>query len=501
MPRGRGYGVATIERFGGLNLQSSPDEVGSEGAIDLLNVEFGEIGSIRSRDGVQAFSAEDGQCLAMSPFIAGGHRRLALDCLGTVKVLDGNGAQVGSDAALSTYVEAVDFARFGTPTAEKLYIAHAGQSLQNLVLASGTPGALQAPATQPYAHFIGVTPTDNRMVAARCSHSLSSSPATLNDSMVRFSSAGDAETWPVNNFVQLTPGDGEPIMGMQVWRELLFVFKRSRFFVFYSPGTDAQGNPIFNYRPVDAGVGLSARNCVCAATDGVYFLDRRGLYRTTGGQPELVSGDIDGVFTGRLSRHFGLGSFDNSQNASITERPILHAFGERIFFCGRFTAGRRSLVYDARVKQWSAWSLAPYALTNYQPDLSSGREELYLAKGVSGIQRLRSGQTTDDGTAIRSHYQAGFQALGEDAEASVRQHTIWGKGNVHFQTAVDLGDLGVATQVGLGTSQVEQDEVRFASRGRLLSWKVSDVDGGAWQMDRLSHHLRSARAPGSRSVR
>lgn len=59
-----------------------------------------------------------------------------------------------------------------------------------------------------------------------------------------------------NNYVDLTPGDGEPIMGMIAWRGYLFVFKQSKFFRFSSTTTDSTGNPVFNYDTVDTGIGM-----------------------------------------------------------------------------------------------------------------------------------------------------------------------------------------------------------------------------------------------------
>jgi hypothetical protein len=58
--------------------------------------------------------------------------------------------------------------------------------------------------------------------------------------------------------VDLTPNDGEVITEWRVGAATLFVFKQTKFFVFYGNSTDGSGNPVFNYRSVDLGVGAVA---------------------------------------------------------------------------------------------------------------------------------------------------------------------------------------------------------------------------------------------------
>lgn len=157
----------------------------------------------------------------------------------------------------------------------------------------------------PKGRLYGVLPQSNRLAVASFSGATDGpNSGTSSTHHVYFSAAGDPETWTSTNYVQLTPGDGEDIVAMASWRDMLFVFKRTKFFVFSAPSTDASGNPVFNYREVRAGVGPSLAAGVLPMPDALYFLDPSyGLYATTGGDPRCVSNEVKGWFagTGELS--------------------------------------------------------------------------------------------------------------------------------------------------------------------------------------------------------
>ncbi|MBW3593776.1 MAG: hypothetical protein KY396_08780 [Actinobacteria bacterium] len=50
------YAQQPVVEFGGLNLRDDPQEVGWQGAIDLLNIDLDRRGRVRQRDGVAVFA-------------------------------------------------------------------------------------------------------------------------------------------------------------------------------------------------------------------------------------------------------------------------------------------------------------------------------------------------------------------------------------------------------------------------------------------------------------
>jgi hypothetical protein len=92
-------------------------------------------------------------------------------------------------------------------------------------------------------------------------------------SLVRFSDAGVPETFGANNYVDLTPGDGEHVNRLVAWGGDLYAFKDTKSFVFYGNSVDSSGNPVFNYRTVAVGAGLASGAAHAIAPEGIYFLD------------------------------------------------------------------------------------------------------------------------------------------------------------------------------------------------------------------------------------
>jgi hypothetical protein len=221
---------------------------------------------------------------------------------------------------------------------------------------------------------------------------------------VHFSDAGDPETFGVNNYVTLWPGDGEGITGLVRWRDMVFAFKRSRFAVFYGTSTDGTGNPIFNYRSVDAGVGCLQQGAAVAGEDGVYFATLTGLYRTTGGDPVLVSKPVEPW----LHR-------DVTVPAVISGNPTLAYHRGRVYV--NYPSAGVQGVYDTQTGEWTAWNLA----ANRQRDRDHLALPVRLLRGRrAGRGRLHPqhatvGHRPADGERAHRPRHDGRRRVGRDA--------------------------------------------------------------------------------------
>lgn len=524
-----GYQPIAFDGFGkGLNLRDKVDAVDPAEAIDCLNVVFSVKGSVEQRAGFQEFTASalTNPVDSMAAFYkSAGTRQLMCGCGTRLEAVDTAGAVVDSETGLAG--GPYTFARFGAPNAE---VAYAGNGTDTLRKWDGTtwtaPTATvdgTAGRAMPKAGAVCLMPADNRLVATGYAtttggpHGTTSSP-----SHVYFSTPGLPETWETDgtagrgrNFVQLTPGDGERIMAAVAWRELVFIFKETKFFVFYGNSVAQDGTPVFNYRVVDNGQGLASARAIAVARDGVYFMSRRGVYRTTGGEPQLVSSLIDPIWLGSASSYFESGVLNH---AEITDCAMTW-HDERIYLAypsGTATAPDRLLVYDTQLEWWAPWDFEASCLTPFrvgaQTDLVFG-----YSSGTNDIGRHVSSATSDAGVAITSRWRSGWADFGSTVVKTIRETQLAGTGQMTMDISHDYQSSGQAVpivftvpslwEVGgpspweVGgpsvwgpSTQVTPRQGRKAVRGTTFStrFRNSTLDR-SWSLNRLAHHVREQR--------
>lgn len=471
------YEAVVFERFGGLDLDTASDELGTDGAVDLLDVSLDRDGAVRQRDGYAKLTATARATPfdSLAPlYTTGGLKRLVAGRGGTtpgVELLDSAGLQISSQdtTAFPHY-----FARFGSPTTERVYLSNGTDPIRY------TDGAtFTSPAGMPAGRLLAVQSPDNRLVSARFQS------ADGGVSRLQFSAPGDPDTWLANDFLQLTPGDGEEITGMIAWREYLFVFKQTKFFVFYGNDVDRDGNTIFNYRPVDTGVGLAAPAAVCSTYEAVYFLDRSGVYGTQGGEPALVSAPLDPYFRAQnLPSEFGRPALDQSR----IDEAHMTAYLDRIHLA--LPGNGDVWGHDPADGWWTLYGLPASALSAFRA-ADDAAELVFASTAVNHLMRHASDLTTDDGAAISARYRSGLYDLGMADEKTVRETLLTGSGTVGVALSRDYGALDSATSVALGPT-TSRGRVRKAKRGIHFSHQLSSVSG-AWTVNRIVQHIRESR--------
>jgi hypothetical protein len=505
---------------GGLNLRDGPDVVREDQAIDAMNVLFNTRGVVGQRSGYAKFTAAAGpnRYDSLSPFYtAAGSRQVVAGAGARLEALDSTGNVLAT--AIPTVAGPHYFQRFGGPTAEHIYIANGTDALRRW---TGT--TFETPAwvsTTPTGRFLGLSSTDNRLVSARW-------PGTVagnNKSTVRFSVEGDPTNFQPTHYVDLTPGDGEEIVGVASWRDLVFVFKQSKFFIFYGNSVDDDGDPVFNYRPVDAGVGLASPRALAVAEQGVYFLARTGIYFTAGQQPSRVSDLVEPIFHGGPSVYYQGGTLND---ASIDQATLAY-HDERLLLSfpgGSSVVNNRNLIFDPH-EQW--WSLAdipagPMALFR----IGTTEELLFgYASGLNHIGRYVEGSYTADnmatdgsgGTAISSYWQGGWFNYATPMVKTIREMKLSGSGLVtvnmfrdYRQTASFTSSVELSPPSGLwdgagllwdaagllwgpeGTIQPKM--LRKAIRGESFSLRLSNSTlNRSFAVHRATMHIREARVP------
>lgn len=519
------YRAVPIPRFdGGLVLQAQPDVLESNQAVDLLNVTFSEKGAVRRRDGyakLTTFVLPNVPDSLAYFYTSAGTKRMVVGNGNRIDVINESG---GSVAGVATTASPHFFARFGGPTREAVYIANGTDQIRRYDTAGF---ALPASLAAETGKFLAVWSEGNRLVAAN----EGGTTAGQNPSSVRFSAAGDPETFTPDTYEDITPGDGEPIMGICAWRELLFVFKRSKFAVFTGVGTNLAGNADPVWRMVDGGVGLASSRALAVGRDGVYFLDRKGVYKTTGGEAQQVSDPLDPFFNGDSTIYFR----SNTLNVSQIEKCAMTVHDERVYLScptGTSVTNDRTLVFDPRYGWWSLYDLPAAALTTFQPGSGSSREELVFAHATQNhIARHARAYTADlmesgatGGTAITSRWRSGWQDFGDPNVKTVRETRLWGQGRCNFKLYRDFKDAGSSSVVQFsppvsdlwaagatpsdvwagGTSSdlwgptrsISPKLVRQSRRGTVFSMEFSGQTlNETWTVHRADHHLRDQKIP------
>jgi hypothetical protein len=507
--------AVTVGQFNGLVLNASADEVRSEAAIDALNVDFDRRGIVRSRDGFASL----GSAAASRYHYLFGIRAASLTngrllaCRGST-IEARNGAWTLSGSYTPAGATIFRAARFGTPAASYTYVTtrvtaettvrfdNNATFTEPTATVDGTTGR-----AMPAGHEICVQPNDNRLVIAGTTSNGGPHGATSSASHVWFSEPGDAESWLTSNFVQLTPGDNEDITAAVTWREFVIVFKRSRAFLFYGNSVDTTGVVTFNYRTLELPSRIppasgSHSPIAVTGTDGVYFLTERGVYRTTGGTPQLVSQALDPLF--------GYGSPPIAWQGGTPELFIVDAgrhlawHNERLYLSLPTTGGGTSsmlFVYDPTTGFWTYWNVPAAGMTSWAPN-SDTKERLFfsLASGENRVAYVTPDVTTDLGTAITSRYRSGLDDLNVPAaEKDVTGALVWGTGSPTFKYARNWNALGTGATLTLGTSPaVAAALARNNPRpAQLLSFELSATS--PWAVHRLDYYVRGQRPVGLRT--
>lgn len=371
-----------FNRFGGLRLDLPLDEVGPEQAILARDVDWDSSpGVLRPRDGFQKLKSAEATGTYQGLFAHSDSVLLATKVVSEASkklvALGFDGVETGEIAWTATAGKPT-FARFGTPSASYTYAragyvaAHAPVRYDGAVFT--TPTATVdgvAGKVMPRGTFMLAWPEGgNRLIAANTAATGGPNAAASSVSHVWFSDPGNAESWhtvaPEANYVQLSPGDGEEITGMCAWNGQIFVFKATKFYVFYGVSTDNEGAPVFNFRTVELGKGTrisrparetlaETSDQICCATDvGVFLCCSDGIYVTTGGQPEKISQALKPLeegsqFTGPMA------TFLSGETESFRWPAAgICSIGRRIYVKGY----EYMLVYDLDVASWVAgWKM------------------------------------------------------------------------------------------------------------------------------------------------
>jgi hypothetical protein len=473
-----------IEKFPGLDLRADPGD--SRYALDAYNVTLGE-GRVRTRDGSTWLASSSGDRPVFAFANARGpayHLIIAMEgAPGTVTALASTGLALGSTTLADVRANGATAVAIGTATNDYLYVT---SPFGGSVVKRWDGAAWTAPAGFPAAvQVLAHSQTDNRLVA--CVGTRAS-----------FSDPGAPETFGANNYVGLGIGDGEQIHGAVWFNNQLFIFKRTKFYAFYGTSTDSTGEPVFNYRAVDSGIGMwaYAPQGVCVGTDGVYFIGNDGIYRTTGGVPTKVSAALDPFFDGTAGDTWPLGVWDPTD---VSQR--IYWLDDKLHVALATATSKLLATLDTHLNAWTVSSQQTAALSALPVSASEYDAQVLILGGAGdGILQSAPGIATDaltsgTSTSIVSRYRTAFEAMGSPLRKRAREAILEGTGSPRVQWSHDWGAVEAGGIVSLGSGPAPTTgRRRFAVRGRQFSLQVG-ASSGAWSLNRIQVNVDQPSAP------
>jgi hypothetical protein len=475
----------TLERFGALNLSDDPFEVGSAGARDMSNVRLDQAGRLKTRGGFDTLNST-----ALTGLVAfvpayhsptGQRRYLAASTTsgGTFRVYAIGLATHTDYTAVSVFGSGT----FGTFTGGVLgytggwLLSRSDDVLFTVALNAGGT-SITAPtgwASTPRARYLTMSGVEGRTIAAYSQ--IGGAPLPYR---VHFSAVDSPVVWGLTDYVDIWAGDDQQIRAAVTYRDQVFVFKDRRFAVFYGESVDADGGVIFNYRPVDVGIGCAYDYGAAVGPDGVYFIATDGIYRTAGDAPTLISGALQPLFDGATDS-------DWTGPTSIVT-PKLFATQDRLYFVND------SKVFSYRY-QTGEWTFDVYSPGVQFMALTSTIKPrgFYFLDGTGKACEAGDTFADDDGSPIAWSYKSGRYALAENREAAVTQESsVVGSGTVAMSVTTDLygtlagpgATLGTAPAVAEGWPMTDQE-------GTWFQYTLSGT--GLASVSRLTHYVRSIR--------
>jgi hypothetical protein len=495
-----------LEQFGGLNVAADPVDIGLSGAVDLLNVDFGRLGALRTRPGatklnsttpsstgylglfgIGAGSAYAGSTPGVMAVRRTGTNQTAVEVVTSAGVV----TTIGPTAGVAGWGIG-SFATYGTlgGTTPLVFYSRWGPStgfvLQRMPVDGASPPADVASLEKPW--FVANWSTQNRLVQGGYFAAADSPSAANGSNSTIFFSDPNSEFFPSTNWVTFRPNDSEALTGIVSWGELLFAFKNSVMAVFGNVGTLSDGTAVFNERAVSLPDVILPRQgtyapAVVAGPDGVYIACRGGIYRTTGGAPLRISDQVRGIFDIN----------DTSVSSSIRSNgsPMSLSWIGTKLYCNYTTqaSASRWLVFDAATGQWTLWAIPSSSGTTMvalQGQGATNTEDVFTIVG-NDIHKISRGSTADDAGAIAWSYTTGYSSAG----GYFRQRIVSsGERKKHFKTDIigsgtvthqlltlngrpnDVADTGAAVTLGTAPA-IARGSRRRGVRGTHFAQKLS----------------------------
>jgi len=251
-----------------------------------------------------------------------------------------------------------------------------------------------------------------------------------------WSTPGEPDHWsPFSNFEVCGPS--EELMNGGYWGSQGFVFSRERLYWIY-PNLSADGS--ITVTPTGCAKGLFSRWGMAVGSRGIFFLNRDGIWVTTGGPPDLLTGvigdeDDGGIFSNATVN--GYAPIDWNQTVDMR----LQVWGTELWFQYRDTAGaNQHLIYDMEAKRFRHYTFGIDPGTMYVDVLKDGAGSRMILGGRATGDAYTHDGTSDDGAEIAASFRTGAWTAEREREDKLL-------GDLFVDMDRDLMDITIITYI------------------------------------------------------
>lgn len=205
---------------------------------------------------------------------------------------------------------------------------------------------------------------------------------------VYYSKPGLPDSWPPQNSVEVC-APSEILQAGGVYGTQAFVFSRERLF-FLLPNANTLG--AVTALPTACTHGMFSRWGLVVGKDGIYFVAYDGIWRTTGGEEEYLSLDIQPLFNAEIRNGYQPIDF------TVPQLLRLEIHDNDLWFTYQDIVGvQQCMVYSLLAKYWRHYNFTN-PIASIRSDSTAPR--LLFGGRLSGKIYTHSGHS-DDGTAIQ----------------------------------------------------------------------------------------------------
>lgn len=493
---------------GGLNTESDPFFVEQDESQSLLNVDIGITGEIEKRKGYSKWSTSDPAGMSKGESLW--HYRSSLNNFFILRDTDGDVWHVNADSGttltasqISGPVDLDMGALNGAVVFDDIFYisdkATSGKVYQfdGTTWSEITDNTLNGSGTEfPNADILHI---HGPFLFAGGFAS-----ASLKD-RVHYSSPGDANTWPTNNFFSVNPKDDGAVRGMITFKDVLLIFKDKSLHAL--AGTDEDTFTLF---PVSERFGTLASKTIVSFGDRIIWFDHlNGVMSYDGSDIEMID------------RKINFRIFDNADLIPVQNPTYAFGKGERYYLSFEWTpGGRRTFVYDLHTDSWTEWDYGPWGVAPIINVSVSGTDanDLYAVQttdATKGIWKIFDTEN-DESSAVSSQFTTTWFS---PSEGPMQEHRLL-KALIYFRpepgsTAINMTielytNYNTSTIVEsvtinvnkLNSNQVYDNIVHFENNtGNVFQLKIThNTTGQAWQLNAIDFLFVDRKTPPGKDV-